>query len=41
MTDHRPSLVVVPKSLLFNWIQECQRFTPNLKVMEYSGIDRA
>src|SRR5262249_48770354 len=41
MTEHRPSLVVVPKSLLFNWIQECQRFTPKLKAMEYSGIDRA
>lgn len=41
MTEHRPSLVVVPKSLLFNWIQECQRFTPTLKALEYSGIDRA
>lgn len=36
-----PSLVVVPKSLLFNWSMECRRFTPNLKIMEYAGVDRA
>ena len=39
--DAGPSLVVVPKSLLFNWMQECVRFTPDLKVLEYSGVDRA
>ena len=38
--EHRPSLVVVPKSLLFNWQQECSRFTPKLKVVEYTGLDR-
>ncbi|MBX3452042.1 MAG: DEAD/DEAH box helicase family protein [Planctomycetaceae bacterium] len=37
----RPSLVVVPKSLLFNWRQESQKFAPVLRVLEYSGIDRA
>ena len=36
-----PSLVVVPKSLLFNWHSECTRFAPNLKTIEYSGIGRA
>ncbi|MGC1272290.1 MAG: SNF2-related protein [Planctomycetaceae bacterium] len=36
-----PNLIVVPKSLLFNWVQECTRFTPDLKVLEYTGIDRA
>jgi len=36
-----PSLVVVPKSLLFNWKQECERFTPEMKAMEYAGLDRA
>ncbi|HSG69245.1 MAG TPA: DEAD/DEAH box helicase, partial [Planctomycetaceae bacterium] len=35
-----PSLIVVPKSLLFNWKQECERFTPELKVLEYSGMKR-
>jgi SNF2 family DNA or RNA helicase len=36
-----PSLVVVPKSLLFNWQQECARFTPDLRVVEYTGLERA
>lgn len=36
-----PSLVVVPKSLLFNWVQETRRFTPQLKCIEYTGTDRA
>jgi len=39
--DAGPSLIVVPKSLLFNWKQECTRFTPDLRVLEYTGIDRA
>jgi len=36
-----PSLVIVPKSLLFNWAQECHRFTPDLQVLEYTGLERA
>ncbi len=40
-TDRRPSLIVVPKSLMFNWSQECAKFTPNLKVLEYAGLERA
>ncbi|MBI1346512.1 helicase SNF2 [bacterium] len=36
-----PSLIIVPKSLMFNWRQECERFTPDIAVMEYSGLDRA
>jgi superfamily II DNA or RNA helicase len=39
--EHRPSLVVVPKSLIFNWHQECNRFTPQLKVIDYTGLHRA
>lgn len=38
--ERRPSLIVVPKSLLFNWHQECTRFTPELSVLEYTGLDR-
>jgi superfamily II DNA or RNA helicase len=37
----RPSLIVVPKSLIFNWHQECTRFTPELEVVEYTGLHRA
>ena len=36
----RPSLVVVPKSLVFNWKQEAARFTPKLRVLDYTGLAR-
>ncbi|HUO83935.1 MAG TPA: SNF2-related protein, partial [Thermoanaerobaculia bacterium] len=36
----RPSLVVVPRSLLFNWRAEAARFTPELRVLDYSGAER-
>ena len=36
----RPSLIVVPKSLVFNWIDEAARFTPRLRVLNYTGLDR-
>ena len=35
-----PSLVVVPRSLVFNWIQEAARFTPKLRVLDNTGIGR-
>jgi SNF2 family DNA or RNA helicase len=35
-----PSLVVVPRSLLFNWKQEAERFTPRLRVLDYTGLNR-
>lgn len=35
-----PSLVIAPKSLLYNWRAEAKKFTPNLKVLIYSGITR-
>lgn len=41
MAEHRPSLIVVPKSLMFNWVQEIERFTPQIKYVEYSGLQRA
>ena len=37
----QPSLVVVPRSVLFNWQQEAARFAPQLKVLDFSGADRA
>ncbi len=39
--EHLPSLVVVPKSLIFNWQKECEKFTPQLRVLEYTGLHRA
>src|SRR5260370_1076536 len=35
-----PSLVVVPRSLVFNWKQEAERFTPRLRVLDYTGTER-
>ncbi len=35
-----PSLVVVPKSLVFNWKLEAARFTPALRVLDYTGAAR-
>jgi superfamily II DNA or RNA helicase len=36
----KPSLVVVPRSLIFNWKQEAERFTPRLRVLDYTGLTR-
>ncbi|MGK5088310.1 DEAD/DEAH box helicase [Bdellovibrionota bacterium FG-2] len=36
----RPSLVILPKSLLFNWQEEAARFTPKLRVLAYAGQAR-
>ncbi len=38
--DNHPSLIVVPKSLMFNWVSEAEKFTPHLRVLEYSGSER-
>jgi superfamily II DNA or RNA helicase len=37
LVPSRPSLVVVPKSLIHNWIEEASRFTPKLKVLNFTG----
>ena len=37
----RPSLVVAPKTVVFNWIDEARRFAPALRVVDYTGPDRA
>ena len=36
----RPSLVVAPTSLMFNWLHEARRFAPGLKVLVLQGPDR-
>jgi hypothetical protein len=35
-----PSLVVAPKSLMFNWKEEAARFTPQLRVLVHTGTAR-
>ena len=37
----RPSLVVAPRSVVFNWQQEAARFTPELRVLDYSHASRS
>ena len=34
------SLIVVPKSLVFNWVEEINRFAPGLRVFVYAGTNR-
>ncbi|MFL6260776.1 MAG: SNF2-related protein [Thermoanaerobaculia bacterium] len=36
-----PSLVVVPRSLVFNWLAEAARFAPALRVLDHTGAGRA
>ena len=38
---NKPSLVVMPTSLIANWKNEAKRFTPNLQVLSLHGNDRA
>ena len=35
-----PSLLIMPTSLLYNWILEAQKFTPNLNILLYNGTYR-
>lgn len=35
-----PSLIVCPTSVIFNWENELQRFTPNLKIEIHTGGER-
>jgi hypothetical protein len=35
-----PTLLVMPTSLLYNWEMEAKKFTPQLRVMVYSGPQR-
>jgi superfamily II DNA or RNA helicase len=37
----RPSLVIAPKTVVFNWLDEVRRFAPRLRVVDYTGPDRA
>jgi superfamily II DNA or RNA helicase len=38
--EQRPSLVVVPRSVVFNWKREAARFTPQLRVLDHATPDR-
>ena len=36
----KASIVVVPKSLVFNWMDEASKFTPKLRLLNYTGAER-
>ncbi len=36
-----PSLVVVPRSLIYNWQLEAAKFTPKLRMLDHTGTARA
>ena len=36
----RASLIVMPRSLLFNWQREAEQFTPGLRILEHFGQGR-
>jgi SNF2 family DNA or RNA helicase len=38
--QRKPSLVVCPSSLVFNWIEEARKFTPSLDVLALHGPQR-
>ena len=40
MTDRKPSLALVPRSLIFNWKEEAARFTPELRILDHTGASR-
>jgi len=39
--EPRTSLVVVPRSLVFNWHQEASRFAPELRLLDHTSTARA
>ncbi|MBE5782007.1 MAG: DEAD/DEAH box helicase [Clostridiales bacterium] len=39
--EKKPSLIVAPTSLTYNWLSECARFTPRLSVLLISGSQAA
>lgn len=36
----RPTLIVAPRSLIFNWIKEAEKFAPHLTALDYTGQKR-
>jgi len=38
---HKPSLIIMPTSLIGNWKNEIKKFTPDLTFLELYGADRA
>ena len=39
-TSPNPTLIIMPKTLLFNWENEFKAFAPSLKILSYDGAKR-
>lgn len=39
--NETPSLIVMPTSLIYNWLSEAKKFTPDLKVHVHTGVNRS
>lgn len=37
---HSTSLIVMPTSLIYNWLNEAKKFTPALKILSHTGTNR-
>ncbi len=35
--DHKTSLIVMPTSLIYNWLNESEKFAPNLQILNHTG----
>jgi SNF2 family DNA or RNA helicase len=40
MQTHHASLLIMPTSLIYNWELESKKFTPQLKILVYTGTNR-
>lgn len=40
LEDSGTNLLIMPTSLLYNWEMEARKFTPTLKILNYTGINR-
>ncbi|HMX99069.1 MAG TPA: DEAD/DEAH box helicase, partial [Agitococcus sp.] len=38
--QQKPALIIAPTSLMYNWLKEAQKFTPDLKVLVLQGANR-
>ncbi len=38
--EHVPSLIIMPTSLVYNWINEAKKFAPKLKIYPHTGSSR-
>lgn len=37
---HTTSLIIMPTSLIYNWLTEAKKFTPKLKILAHTGTNR-